>query len=31
LSISREDASAILTGKVTAADSQRLADMYIFE
>jgi hypothetical protein len=31
VSISREDGSAILTGKVTASDEQRVASMYIFE
>jgi len=31
ISISREDLSAILTGKVTASDGQRLAGMYVFE
>ena len=31
ISISREDGSAILTGKVTASDAQRVAGMYVFE
>ena len=31
ISISREDGSTILTGKVTAADAQRVASMYVFE
>jgi len=31
VSVSKEDASAILTGKVTASDGQRVARMYVFE
>jgi hypothetical protein len=31
ISISREDGAAILTGKVTASDAQRVAGMYVFE
>jgi len=31
LSISREDGSAILTGKVTASEGKRVAGMYVFE
>jgi len=31
ISISREDGAAILTGKVTASDGQRVAGMYVFE
>lgn len=31
ISISREDGAAILTGKVTASDAQRVASMYVFE
>jgi hypothetical protein len=31
ISISRDDGSAILTGKVTASDGRRVAGMYVFE
>ncbi len=31
VSVSKEDASAILTGKVSASDAQRVASMYVFE
>lgn len=31
MSISREDGSAVLTGKITASDAQKVASMYVFE